>query len=98
MCYIDKKEDGSFNTAPNSLVKDDKIMMVQYVLAILLIIAMIVLDLYKSANGFSNIEPFHINRCGGVFVVLLVMGFFLYNTVKYNVKRYNLPETWRKKN
>ena len=60
------------------IVKDDKIMMVQYVLAILLIIAMIVLDLYKSANGFSNIEPFHINRCGGVFVVLLVMGFFLH--------------------
>ena len=31
----------------------------------------------------------------GLIVILLVV-YFMYNTLKYNVKKYNLPETWRK--
>ena len=91
-----EKEDGSFNTPPSTLVKDKRIMITQYVLLILLLFGMIGCDLIKSGDGFSNIEPHHIKRIVPVLIVILVVGYLLYNSVKYNVKRYDLPETWRK--
>jgi hypothetical protein len=57
---------------------------------------MIGCDLIKSGDGFSNIESHHIKRTLPVLIVILVVGYLLYNSVKYNVKRYDLPETWRK--
>ena len=91
-----EKEDGSFNTPPSTLVKDKKVMITQYVLVILLLFGMIGCDLIKSGNGFSNIESHHIKRTIPVLIVILVVIYLLYNSVKYNVKRYDLPETWRK--
>ena len=91
-----EKEDGSFNTPPSTLVKDKRIMITQYVLLILLLFGMIGCDLIKSGDGFSNIEPHHIKRIVPVLIVIIVVGYLLYNSVKYNVKRYDLPETWRK--
>jgi hypothetical protein len=91
-----EKEDGSFNTPPSTLVRDKRVMIAQYVLLILLLLGMVGLDLIKSGNGFSNIKPHHINRTLPVLIVILVVGYLLYNSVKYNVKRYDLPETWRK--
>ena len=89
-------EDGSFNTAPSIIVKNKNVMIFQYVLLILLILAIIILDINKSAKGIINIEPFHINRAMPAIITLVIVCFFLYNTVKYNVKRYNLPGTWKK--
>jgi hypothetical protein len=57
---------------------------------------MIVCDLMKSGNGFSDIESHHIKKTIPVLIVIIVVGYLLYNSVKYNVKRYDLPETWRK--
>ena len=91
-----EKEDGSFNTPPSTLVKDKRVMITQYVLVILLLFGMIVCDLIKSGDGFSNIESHHIKRTIPVLIVILVVIYLLYNSVKYNVKRYDLPETWRK--
>ena len=91
-----EKEDGSFNTPPSTLVKDKRIMIIQYVLLILLLFGMIGCDLIKSGDGFSNIESHHIKRTLPVLIVILIVGYLLYNSVKYNVKRYDLPETWRK--
>ena len=71
-------------------------MITQYVLLILLLFGMIGCDLIKSGDGFSNIEPHHIKRIVPVLIVIIVVGYLLYNSVKYNVKRYDLPETWRK--
>ena len=90
-----EKEDGSFNTPPSTLVKDKRVMITQYVLVILLLFGMIVCDLIKSGDGFSNIESHHIKRTIPVLIVILVVIYLLYNSVKYNVKRYDLPETWR---
>ena len=89
-----EKEDGSFNTPPSTLVKDKKVMITQYVLLILLLVGMIVCDLMKSGKGFSNIESHHIKRIVPVLIVILIVIYLLYNSVKYNVKRYDLPETW----
>ena len=91
-----EKEDGSFNTPPSTLVKDKRVMITQYVLLILLLVGMIVCDLMKSGNGFSDIESHHIKKTIPVLIVIIVVGYLLYNSVKYNVKRYDLPETWRK--
>jgi hypothetical protein len=91
-----EKEDGSFNTPPSTLVKDKRVMITQYVLLILLLFGMIVCDLMKSGNGFSDIESHHIKKTIPVLIVIIVVGYLLYNSVKYNVKRYDLPETWRK--
>jgi len=90
-----EKDDGSFNTPPSTLVKDKRVMITQYVLVILLLFGMIVCDLIKSGDGFSNIESHHIKRTIPVLIVIVVVGYLLYNSVKYNVKRYDLPETWR---
>ena len=91
-----EKEDGSFNTPPSTLVKDKRVMITQYVLLILLLVGMIVCDLMKSGNGFSDIESHHIKKTIPVLIVIIVVCYLLYNSVKYNVKRYDLPETWRK--
>ena len=91
-----EKEDGSFNTPPSTLVKDKRVMITQYVLLILLLFGMIVCDLMKSGNGFSDIESHHIKKTIPVLIVIILVGYLLYNSVKYNVKRYDLPETWRK--
>ena len=89
------KEDGSFNTTPSNIIKNRLGMSIQYSFLLISIIGLIVLDLYKS-SGLLNIAPYHINRCWPVFIVLLVVGNLLYLTINYNVKKYNLPETWRK--
>ena len=91
-----EKENGSFNTPPSTLVKDKKVMITQYVLVILLLFGMIGCDLIKSGDGFSNIESHHIKRTIPVLIVIIIVIYLLYNSVKYNVKRYDLPETWRK--
>jgi hypothetical protein len=91
-----EKEDGAFNTPPTNIVKNKKIMIVQYVLLLLLIFTLIGIDIYKSADGFNNMEPFHINRAIPAFITILGVSLFLYKSVKYNVKRYNLPKTWSK--
>ena len=71
-------------------------MIFQYSLLLLLLLTIIGLDIYKSADGFNNMEPFHLNRATPAFIAIILVAFFLYKSVKYNVKRYNLPETWRK--
>jgi hypothetical protein len=89
-------ENGSFNTPASTLVKNKKVMIFQYVLLLMLLIAMVILDLNKSANGLTNVESYHIKRTIPGLIVIIIVVYFLYNTVKYNVKKYNLPETWRK--
>ena len=91
-----ESENGSFNTPPSTLVKNKKVMIFQYVLLLILLIAMVILDLNKSANGLTNVESYHIKRTIPGLIVIIIVVYFLYNTVKYNVKKYNLPETWRK--
>ena len=91
-----EKEDGSFNTPPSTLVKNKYVMIFQYVLLLLLLLTIIGLDINKSANGVNNVESFHLKRAAPALITVIVASFYLYNSVKYNVKRYNLPETWRK--
>ena len=91
-----ESENGSFNTPPSTLVKNKKVMIFQYVLLLILLIAMVILDLNKTANGLTNVESYHIKRTIPGLIVIIIVVYFLYNTVKYNVKKYNLPETWRK--
>ena len=91
-----ESENGSFNTPPSTLVKNKKVMIFQYILLLILLIAMVILDLNKTANGLTNVESYHIKRTIPGLIVIIIVVYFLYNTVKYNVKKYNLPETWRK--
>ena len=62
---------------------------------ILLLFGMIGCDLIKSGNGFSNRKSSY-KRTIPVLIVIIIVIYLLYNSVKYNVKRYDLPETWRK--
>ena len=90
------KDDGSFNTAPSELVKDEKGMIVQFSLILISIVAICCLDIYKSAGSLEKIQSFHIERCFLPFIGLLIVIYLLRNAVNYRVKKYNIPNTWSK--
>ena len=90
------KEDGSFSTPPNVIVKDENTMIAQFSLLIIGIIVICGLDIYKSAGSLNKIQSFHLERCFIPFIGLLIVIYLLYNAVNYRVKKYNLPSTWSK--
>ncbi len=90
------KHDGSFNTAPSELVKDEKGMIAQFSLILISIVVICCLDVYKSAGALEKIQSFHIERCFLPFIGLLIVIYLLRNAVNYRVKKYNLPNTWSK--
>ena len=90
------KDDGSFNTAPSELVKDEKGMIAQFSLILISIIAICCLDIYKSAGSLEKIQSFHIERCFLPFIGFVIVIYLLRNAVNYRVKKYNLPNTWSK--
>jgi hypothetical protein len=97
VCHAEPiKHDGSFNTAPSELVKDEKGMIAQFSLILISIVVICCLDVYKSAGTLEKIQSFHIERCFLPFIGLLIVIYLLRNAVNYRVKKYNLPNTWSK--
>ena len=89
------EEDGSFNTPPSSLYKFRLSIVPIYIPMMILITGVMVIELAKdlkrpfglSLNSFSG---------GGIIIVLIGGLYLLVSSIKYNVKKYNLPKTWSK--
>ena len=90
------KEDGSFSSAPSVLIKNKIGMIVHYVFMILSIITIIGLYLYYSSDSLLGYQTSYLITATPAILVFIVCLFLLYLTARYRVKKYNLPNTWRK--
>jgi hypothetical protein len=90
------KEDGSFNTPPSVIVKNKIGMIFHYIFLILCVGGIIFMDLKYSSGTMLGLQPYHINATLPALIVLVMCGYMLYNTARYYIKKYNLPNTWRK--
>ena len=90
------KEDGSFNSAPSVLIKNKIGMLFHYIFLVLFLIGVIAINLYYSSDSFLGLQEYHIVACMPVIIVGVMCLYMLYLTARYRVKKYNLPNTWRK--
>jgi hypothetical protein len=90
------KEDGSFNSAPSVLIKNKIGMIFHYSFLILAIIAIITLNLYYSSDSIIGLQEHHIVASIPSIIVVIMCIYMLYLTARYKVKKYELPNTWRK--
>ncbi len=90
------KEDGSFSSAPNVTNKNKTGMIIHYVILILSVIALVAFDFMNSNNSLLGLQTYHIIGAIYGIIVLILCIQLLYYTTSYNVKKYNLPNTWRK--
>jgi hypothetical protein len=93
------EEDGSFKTAPKTINKSRTPMIILYIIVILLISTMIGIDIYSNPINPLGLLPYDSikNIFGlGASIALIGIVYLLINTITYNVKKYNLPNTWSK--
>ena len=91
------KEDGSFSTPPSTMVKNKLVMVFQYLLLIVGLLVLIGLDISNNVKYLSKLLFGHLFRSGYAIIVLIVSCYLLYNTIIYNVREYNIPNTWKNK-
>jgi hypothetical protein len=90
------KEDGSFNSAPSVLIKNKIGMLFHYIFLVLFLIGLIAINLYYSSDSFLGLQEYHIVACMPAIIVGVMCLYMLYLTARYRIKKYNLPNTWRK--
>ena len=90
------KEDGSFSSAPSVLIKNKIGMIVHYVFMILSIITIIGIYLYYSSDSLLGYQTAYLISAIPAILVFVISLVLLYLTARYRVKKYNLPNTWRK--
>lgn len=89
------EDDGSFNTPPSSLYKFRWSLVPIYILMTILIMCVIGIEIINPPES-----PFVLSLTsfsgGGIILVLIGGIYLLVSSIKYNVKKYNLPKTWSK--
>jgi len=90
------KEDGTFKTAPDIIVKNKYAMLIHYVFLILFLIGTLVSHLKYNSETIMGIQSYHIYGIAPALIVGVFCLYLLYLTATYSLKKYQLPKTWRK--
>jgi len=90
------KEDGSFNTAPDVIVKNKNGMIVHYVFLIIFLFATIAFHLRYNSDTMLGVQSYHIYGVAPCLIVGVICIYLLYLTATYSLKKYKLPKTWLK--
>ena len=93
------KEDGSYKSSPKVIYKNKRNLIVTYTILLLFIIAIISIDVYKRKINPLGLLPYNsINTLYGLAILIVLVGtiYLLINSIKYNIKKYNLPKTWNR--
>jgi len=92
-----EREDGSFSTPSSFMVRNKSVMVFQYTLLLVGVLILMGLDISNTVKGLSQLLFGHLYRSGYAIVVLIVGCYLMHNTISYRVERYNLPNTWKKR-
>jgi hypothetical protein len=92
-------EDNSYKSAPKAIHKNKKIMITIYIILLLSIITMIVIDSYLNIINPLGLLPYNkISNLYGISIIfaLFICIYLFINTILYNIKKFNLPKTWKR--
>ena len=91
------KEDGVYKTAPRTLYKSRRIMVTIHTILLLSLVATMGTDIYyKNINPLGLLPYNKLKNFYGVCSIITLAGivYLLFNSTKYNVRKYKLPQTW----
>ena len=91
------KEDGAYKTAPGSLYKSRRTMIAIHTILLLSLAGTMGLDIYyKNINPLGLIPYNKLKNMYGVCSIITLAGivYLLFNSTKFNVRKYKLPKTW----
>ena len=92
------KEDGVFKTAPKIIYKTKTKQSIIVAILLCLLLAIIGYDIYKRRNNPLGLLPYkNLKNLYGIALLLsvCVVCYLLFNSVRYNISKYNLPKMWR---
>ena len=91
------EEDGTYKTPPNTMTKNKPWMITLNTVIIILLLCIIAIEFFKNPTNILGIfPPQNITDILGlsIIIVTIIGVYLLSHSIKYNVKKYKLPNMW----